>query len=200
MVRKEIKILSFSNRTGEDRKLLRKFIDFHRQHYRNDPQYIPLLDYEYLGSRLLGAPGLKQIMHVLSWEIPIMRPKEEFDKIIDDMQLIFAKNLFVFAYGRGEPAGFFGGVLNILEKMRPIPGLKRFELLRAAKMFLSLKGIKGFRLGYLGVRRKFCHLGPVGILLWKQKIYSQPHGYQYSDIGWVLEDNEPVIRPTEAVG
>ena len=48
--------------------------------------------------------------------------KEEFDKIIDDMQLVFDKNLFVFAYVRGEPAGFFGGVLNILEKM---PGSER---------------------------------------------------------------------------
>ncbi len=364
-----IKIVTFSNQTREDRKLLKKFINFHWKHYRNEPQYIPLLDYEYLGSRLIGitgffepqslffkhaemifflalthgkvtgrcnafinhhhnahwkdktgffgqfeavddvpvtrallsaagdwlkskgmdtirgpqnlpvneatpglmtggfdsrpvvyyhynkpyyerlleACGFAPVKKVFSWEVPAMLPmeeklvrvaekvmkrkgvtletwdqrplderkremldiyneawsdnygfvpvtEEEFYKIVDDMQLIIDKGQFAFAYVGGEPAAFFGALPNIFDKMRPIPGLRRFELLRAAKMFLFKKSIKGLRLAYLGVKKKFRNLGLEGILLWNQKKYTQSHGYEYSDIGWVLDDNEAVIR------
>ena len=52
-----VEILSFSNETREEKKLLKKFVDFHWDHYRNDPHYVPLLDYEYLGFKLLGIVG-----------------------------------------------------------------------------------------------------------------------------------------------
>ncbi len=368
----EPRIIEFSNQTKEDKKLLKKFVDFHWHHYRDDPQYIPLLDYEYLGFKLLGmtgffephnlffkhaemrfflaqrngetvgrcnafinhhhnrhwkdkvgfwgqfeavddqnvadallraaaewlksrgmdtirgpqnlpvneaTPGLmtegfdarpviyyhynkpyyeklvrnagfEPIKRVLSWEVPVMNPmeerlervakkvierydvrietwkerpfdvrkremfdiyndawtdnfgfvpftEEEFFHIAKDMLLVMDKSLFIFLYVKGEPAAFFGGVPNIFEKMQPIPALRRWELLRAGKMLLTKSGVKGFRLGYLGVKRKFRRLGLDGVMLWKQKIYSQAKGYQYSDIGWVLEDNVMVTRLVE---
>jgi hypothetical protein len=49
--------------------------------------------------------------------------------------------------------------------------------------------VKGFRLGYLGVKSKFRHIGFGGIMVWQQKLYSQKKGYEYCDIGWVLEGN-----------
>ena len=52
-----LKIISFSNQTSEDKKLLKKFIAFHWKHYQNEPQFIPLLDYEYLGFKLIGIHG-----------------------------------------------------------------------------------------------------------------------------------------------
>jgi len=368
-------IASFSNVTHQDKKLLKKFVDFHWKHYHSDPQYIPLLDYEYLGFKLLGmtgffeptnlffkhgemkfflafrgneivgrcnafvnynhnkhwndkvgffgqfetiddynvagallnaaeswlksrgmntirgpqnlpineaTPGLmtagfdsrpvmyyhynkpyyeklmygagfKPVKHVLSWEVSVMNPmeeklirvakkvidrynvtietwgerpieerknemfeiyndawsdnfgfvpftREEFYSIVEDMQLIMDKGLFVFVYVRGEPAAFFGGVPNIAEKMKPLRGCRRCELLRAAKMLLTKNSVKGFRLGYLGVKKKFRHLGLDGVMLWKQKIYSQEKGYDYCDMGWVLEDNVMVIRIIEMMG
>lgn len=51
------KLLSFGNQSSAERKLLKIFVDFHWQLYRNDPQYIPLLDYEYLGFKLIGMTG-----------------------------------------------------------------------------------------------------------------------------------------------
>ncbi len=367
-----IKILSFSNQTAEDKKLLKKFIGFHWKHYRNDPQFIPLLNYEYLGFKLIGihgffeptnlffkhaemkfflamrgdeivgrcnafvnynhnkhwndkvgffgqfeviedpsvadqllaaaadwlkskgmdtirgpqnlpvneaTPGImtegfnsrpviyymynkpyyadvlmkvgfEPIKRVLSWEVPVMDPRyeiletmakdaiekygltietwgqrplavrkkemleiyndawannfgfvpfteEEFNVIVDDMQLIMDKSLFVIVYVQGEPAGFFGGVPNITEKMKPISWCQKCELLRAAKMLLTKANIKGFRLGYLGVKRKFQRMGLALVMLWQQKIYAQKKGYQYCDIGWVLEDNLPTIKMVE---
>jgi hypothetical protein len=34
-----------------------------------------------------------------------------------------------------------------------------------------------------------------GYLLWNQKVYAQSQGHwDYTDIGWILEDNESTIR------
>ncbi|MDZ7261217.1 MAG: hypothetical protein ONB05_03800, partial [candidate division KSB1 bacterium] len=125
--------------------------------------------------------------------------QEEFYTIVDDMQLIIDKNLFLFAYVKGEPAAFFGGVPNITERMTPIPGFRRWELLRAAKMLLTKGRVRGFRLGYLGVKKAFRRMGLAGIMLWKQKDYCQKKGYEYCDIGWVLEDNVLITRMVEMV-
>ncbi len=370
-----VQIVSFSNRTREDRRLLRQFVDFHWQHYRGDSKYVPLLDYEYLGFRLLGitgffepenlffrhadmrfflafagnqvvgrcnafvnrrhnarwrdrvgffgqfeciddqavanslldaaaawlkgqrldtmrgpqnlpvneaTPGLltegfdsRPVMYyhynkpyyerllttagfapvkrVKSWEVEVSRPmeeklvrvaekviqrfgvtietwdqrplrvrkqemltiyneawhdnfgfvpftEEEFSKIVDDMQLIMDKGLFIFVYVHGEPAAFFGGVPNIAERMEPLHWCRRCELLRAVRMLATKGKTKGFRLGYLGVRPKFRRLGLDGVMLWQQKLYAQKKGYEYCDMGWVLEDNVMVIRLVEMMG
>ncbi|MGQ9855029.1 MAG: hypothetical protein ACUVTG_16700, partial [Candidatus Oleimicrobiaceae bacterium] len=126
--------------------------------------------------------------------------EEEFSRIIDDMQLVMDKGLFIFLYVQGEPAAFFGGVPNIVERMRPVRWCRRCELLRAARMLLTKGKTTGFRLGYLGVKRKFRRLGLDGVMLWQQKLYAQKEGYQYCDMGWVLEDNVMVIRLVEMMG
>jgi len=374
MAKNDIKIISFSNRTSQDKKYLKQFVNFHWDHYKDDPLYIPLLDYEYLGFKLIGmtgffepqnlffihadiiffmalkddkivgrcnafinhnhnkhwndrtgffgqfetinedevtnallnaasswlksmgmdtmrgpqslpvneaTPGLltegfnsrpvlyyhynkpyyekllknagmEPVKKVLSWEAPVMRAmeeklervakkvmqrlnvtvetwgerpikvrrqemyeiyndawsdnfgfvpftEEEFFAIVEDMQLVMDKKLFLFLYVNGEPAAFFGGVPNVFERMVPIRGFRRWELLRAAKMLLTKNKVKGFRLGYLGVKKKFRRLGLDGVMLWKQKLYAQEAGYQYCDMGWVLEDNILATRLVDLV-
>ncbi len=371
MARKEfpVELISFSNRTKEDKKLLKVFVDLPWDLYRDDPQFIPLFDFEYLGLGILGikgyyqpenffyrhadirfflasrggktvgrciaftndahnmywrdrvgffgefetidekevsdsligaaaswlkskgmdiirgpqnllvnestpglltsgfdsrpvvhyhynkpyyrslieAAGFREIQRVFSWEVPVMNPmeerleqvakkvikrygitlepwsrrpyrerrremldiyndawsknfgfvpftQEEWYEIVDDMKLIMDKDLSLFVYVKGEPAAFFGGIPNIAERMVPVRLLRRFELLRIAKMFLFRKSVKGFRLGYLGVKEKFQRLGLDGVMLWKQKQYTQKKGYEYCDIGWILEGNVIVQR------
>lgn len=126
--------------------------------------------------------------------------KEEFFKNLDDMQLIWDPKMFIFAYVKGEPAGFFGAVPNISERMTPIPGLRRFELLRAAKMLLTKGSIRSFRLGYFGIRPRYRKIGLDAVLLSTAKRYMQEQGYQACDIGWVLEDNELVLRAADFMG
>lgn len=368
----DIQILAFSNQTRQDKKLLKKFVEFHWRHYSHDPRYIPLLNYEYLGFKLIGmtgffeptnlflkhaemifflamrggevvgrcnafvnqnylkhwnepvgffgqfeviddqgvadqliraaenwlrskgmryirgpqnmpvneaTPGLmtdgfesrpvmyyhynkpyygnllhnakfEAIKRVLSWEVPVMNPmedkleriakkvseryqvkiepwdarpfktrrremfevyndawndnfgfvpftEEEFFAIVNDMLLIMDKKLFLFLYLKDELAGFFGGVPNVAEIMKPFSWCRQCELLRAVKLLIGAKRTKGFRLGYLGVMRKYRRLGLDGVMLWQQKIYSQKRGYEYCDMGWVLEDNVMVVRLAE---
>ena len=371
----KVELVSFSNETKEDQSLLRQFVRFHWTHYRGDPQYIPLLDYEYLGFKLMGikgffepdnlffkhararfflaksngeirgrcmafvndhhnqkwndkvgfigqfesvddsqvarslldasaawlkdqgmdtmrgpqnlpvndaTPGLltegfdsrpvmyyhynkpyypallegagfKSIKKVLSWEVPPANPWEEklvrvsqkvvkrynvvietwdqrppkvrrremfeiyndawednwgfvpftweeFDHLVEEMQLIMDKGLFIFLYINGEAAAFFGGVPNVTERMTPFSFSPRFELLRAAKMLLTKHRVTGFRLGYLGVKKKYQRLGLDGVMLWQQKEYSRKKGYAYCDMGWVLEDNTMTVRLTDLMG
>jgi hypothetical protein len=126
--------------------------------------------------------------------------REEFERIVDDMLLIMDKNLFLFLYVKGEAAAFFGGVPNIAEFLKPVAVYRRCELLRALKMLMNKGRVKGFRVGYLGVKRKFRRMGLDGVMLWKQKVYAQKRGYLYSDMGWVLEDNVMTIRLVELIG
>jgi hypothetical protein len=53
-----VEIIPFSNHDALGRRLLRQFVQFHWNHYANEPKYVPLLDYEYLGSKVLGITGL----------------------------------------------------------------------------------------------------------------------------------------------
>jgi hypothetical protein len=372
----DVTIVSFSNKSSEDLKRLRQFVGFHWIHYRGDPQYIPLLDYEYLGSRMLRitgyfeannlffkhgdclfflalrhgqaigrcnafidmnhnthwkttvgffgnfeciedetvaqmlltaaetwlrskgmttirgpqnfpmneatpgflvegfnsrpvvyyhynkpfykdlaqAAGYAPLVKALSWEISVqrnaieenlrpisekvidrygvtveewsqrplsIRKKEmleiyndawndnfgfvpfteaEFNKIVDDMQLVMNKKLFVFLYVKGEPAAFFGGVPNILENLVPFAGNRRLELARAIRLILLKSRIRGFRVGYLGVKKSFRHMGLDGVMLWRQSRVSKALGFQYADMGWVLEHNVMTVRLIERCG
>lgn len=126
--------------------------------------------------------------------------KEEFFSIVDDMMLVMDKGLFIFLYIENEAVAFFGGVPNIFEKMRPGKICRRCELIRAVKMLLTKHKIRGYRLGYLGIKRKYRRLGLDGVMLYKQKLYSMQAGYEYADMGWVLEDNVLVFRLMEMVG
>ena len=53
----DVELVSFGNETKAERKLLKQFVNYHWELYKNEPQYIPLLDYEYLGFKLIGMTG-----------------------------------------------------------------------------------------------------------------------------------------------
>ena len=368
--------MSFGCRSAADRRELKRFVAFHWDHYRGDPRYVPLLDYEYLGSRLLGitgffearnlffthgetrfftavrdgrvvgrcnafvnrhhnahaqdrtgffgnfecvedegvardllqaaeawlrsqgmtairgpqnfpineatpgflvegfdsrpvvyyhfnkpyyaalaaACGYRPVMHYLSWECDVQagpvdqafgaacaqvvtrsgitiehwrdRPlktrreemfevyndawrdnfgfvpftRDEFFKIVGDMQLVMKSELFLFLYVRGELAAFFGGVPNLFELLATGGAPRGSELLRAAKMLLQKSRIRGFRLGYLGVKPRFRRLGLDAVALWRQQQVARTLGYEYCDLGWVLETNRLVISMAERFG
>jgi len=369
-------IVSFGYRSAADRRQLGQFVAFHWSHYRGDPRYVPLLDYEYLGSRLLGitgffearnlffshgdarfflavrdgsivgrcnafvnhhhnahvddrtgffgnfecvedgdiarallgaaeawlsargmtsirgpqnfpineatpgflvegfdsrpvvyyhfnkpyyaplarACGYHPVMHYLSWEcdvqqcgvdpalgaacekvvtrsgITIERWKDrpyatrrqemfevyndawhdnygfvpftqaEFFKIVDDMRLIMASELFLFVYVHGELAAFFGGVPNLNDVLATHGRARGSELVRAIRLLVTKSRIRGFRLGYLGVKKRFRRIGLDAVALWHQYREAQRLGYTYCDLGWVLETNRPVIRMADRFG
>lgn len=53
----DVELVSFGNETKAERKLLKQFVNYHWELYKDEPQYVPLLDYEYLGFKLIGMTG-----------------------------------------------------------------------------------------------------------------------------------------------
>ena len=369
-------IISFGNHTPADRAYLKCFVAFHWTHYHEEPRYVPLLDYEYLGSRLLGVTGFFEprnpffahgdarfflamrdgevvgrcnafvnahhnahakdrtgffgnfecvsdvavaralwdaaetwlrgqgmdrirgpqnfpineatpgflvdgfdsrpvvyyhfnkpyyqdlahecgytpVMHFLSWECGVQRARlapdleasckkivarsdisvehwsdrpfrvrcaemfdvyndawhdnwgfvpftcSEFFKIIEDMRLVMDSRLFLFVYVHGELAAFFGGVPNLFELLATAAASRGAEWRRALRLLLKRSNIRGFRLGYLGVKKRFRRLGLDAVALWQQQQTAKAAGYEYCDLGWVLETNHRVIRMAERFG
>ena len=126
--------------------------------------------------------------------------EEEFTFVVRDMQLIMDKKLFLVLYVDGKAAGFFGGVPNIADEMDPLVYTSSLEFLRTVKMFCLKSRIKGFRLGFLGVKTEFQKLGLEAVILWKQSALSKALGYRYCNMGWVLETNALMVRLIERVG
>lgn len=130
--------------------------------------------------------------------VPMSR--EEFYHNLHSVKVVWDPKMFHFAYVDGEPAAFFGSVPNILEVLNPVPGFRRCELLRAVKMLLLKKRIRSFRQGYFGIKPKFRKIGLDAVLISEAKRYTQSHGYTACDIGWVLEDNDLVIKMADFMG
>ena len=124
----------------------------------------------------------------------------EFFKIIDDMRLVMRSELFLFLYVRGELAAFFGAVPNLCEALATSGAARGWELTRAVRLLLRKSAIRGFRLGYLGVKRRFRRLGLDAVALWNQHRTARRLGYEDRDLGWVLETNQLVIRMAERFG
>ncbi|MCD6182367.1 MAG: hypothetical protein J7K89_08315 [Candidatus Cloacimonetes bacterium] len=56
----QYQLIAFGNESKEEWSLLKKFVDFHWALYKGNPYYVPLLDYEYTGFKLIGMTGLFQ--------------------------------------------------------------------------------------------------------------------------------------------
>jgi hypothetical protein len=126
--------------------------------------------------------------------------REELYKIIDDMQLVMDKDLFVFAYVHGQLAGFFGAVPNIFESIAVDRNRHGFEMLRAIKLLVSKSKIKGVRSGYLGVKKAYRKMGLEAPMILETTLMSIKKGYEYSDMGWILENNAVMLKTIERVG
>jgi len=126
--------------------------------------------------------------------------RRQLDKIIDDMKLIMNKKLFLFAYVDGKVAAFFGAVPNIFESLALKENKRTSELLRAAKVLTGGSRTKGFRIGYLGVKKAYRNIGLDAVLIWKQNQLVLKTHYQYCDMGWVLSENKPMIKMIERCG
>ncbi|MDP8267392.1 MAG: hypothetical protein P9L97_01570 [Candidatus Tenebribacter davisii] len=56
-VHNDIELIAFGNESKDEKKLLKQFVNYHWDFYKNDPKYVPLLDYEYHGFKLIGMTG-----------------------------------------------------------------------------------------------------------------------------------------------
>ena len=132
-----IDILTFSNQTKQDRALLRRFVDFAWQHYQQDPPYIPLVDYEYLGFKLIGMTGFFEPQNLF-----FEHGEMAFFLAVRRGQVVGRCNAFV-NHNHNEhwkdKVGFFGQFESIDDQR------VADALLRAAAEWLKMRGMDTMR-------------------------------------------------------
>jgi hypothetical protein len=130
-------LIEFGNKTREEKKLLKKFVNYHWELYKDDPQYIPLLDYEYLGFKLFAITGFFESRN-LFFKHAVMR----FFLVYKDGEIVGRCNAFINHRHNEqwqEKTGFFGQFECIEnEKIAQI-------LLAASTAFLKEQGMDTIR-------------------------------------------------------
>ncbi|HEX9614636.1 MAG TPA: hypothetical protein VGA55_03990, partial [Bacteroidota bacterium] len=81
--------------------------------------------------------------------------------------------------------------LKYNKKGRLIPGLVR--------LFLHKKKIDLVRIIVLGVLPEYQHTGAAGVLFYETAARAKSLGYQYGEAGWVLEDNEKMVKAAKTL-
>lgn len=132
-----IEIVSFGNESKSEKRLLKTFVNFHWNHYKYEKNYVPLLDYEYLGFKLIGMTGF-------------FEPNNLFFK--------HAEMCFFLAYKDGELVGRCNAFTNSRHNEHwhdKVGFFGQFEaiendivadaLIKAASLFLKEKGMDTIR-------------------------------------------------------
>ena len=107
----DVEVVSFGNQSPADRRQLQQFVAFHWTHYRGEPRYVPLLDYEYLGSRVLGITGFFEPRNLF-----FAHGDARFFLALQDGQIVGRCNAFVNARHNahaGDRTGFFGNFESV---------------------------------------------------------------------------------------
>ena len=133
----DLELISFGNETKAERKLLKQFVNLHWELYKDEPQYVPLLDYEYLGFKLIGMTGFFEPKNLF-----FKHAEMRFFLVLKDGKVIGRCNAFV-NYRHNEhwddKVGFFGQFECIEDE------LVTKVLMDAAKSFLKALGMNTIR-------------------------------------------------------
>ncbi len=130
-------LIALGNDSKAERKLLKKFVDFHWKLYKDDPQYVPLLDYEYLGFKLIRMTGFFEPEN-LFFKHAVMR----FFMVYQEGKLLGRCNAFVNHRHNQhwqDKVGFFGQFECV--ENQEVAGI----LLQAAADFLQEQGMDTMR-------------------------------------------------------
>lgn len=125
---------------------------------------------------------------------------DEADLIAKSLEIVLEPRLFLFAEVDGKPVAVAGALPDLNWALRLKPG-SRFnpDWLRLARMLLRKSRIHGGRLLLYGVREEYRKRGLEGILFAACFKAGIELGYTYGDVGWILEDNELMLRTAAAM-
>jgi GNAT superfamily N-acetyltransferase len=107
-------------------------------------------------------------------------------------------SLVIFAEDQGKPIGFAFGLPNYNEVIIKMNG--RLFPLGIIKFMLNRKKIKGMRGVVFGVLKEYRHTGLSYLLYSELEKNAIEKGYEWGELSWQLEDNEPINRFAASVG
>lgn len=121
----------------------------------------------------------------------------EIEALAADLKPIVVPDLVLFAEVKGKTIGFALSLpdinipLKYNKKGRLIPGLLR--------LFFHKREIDIVRIIVLGVLPEFQNSGAAGVLFYETAVRAKNLGYGYGDAGWILEDNEKMVKAAKTL-
>jgi GNAT superfamily N-acetyltransferase len=107
-------------------------------------------------------------------------------------------DLVIIAEDRGKPVGFAFGLPNYNEILIKLNG--RLFPFGIFKLLTGRKKIKGMRALVFGIVKDYRQSGTSYLLYAKLEENAVKKGYQWCEMSWQLEDNEPVNRFVASLG
>ncbi|MCU0611412.1 MAG: N-acetyltransferase [Candidatus Eisenbacteria bacterium] len=122
----------------------------------------------------------------------------EFDHLAKEVKSAIDPRLVLIAEHKGTPAAFSLSLPNLNRVLAHLNG-RLFPLGFLKALWYSRK-ISEARLLTLGVKEQFRRKGIEAVLMLESLRRGRKAGYIRGEMGWVLEDNEFMIRDIEAMG
>lgn len=107
-------------------------------------------------------------------------------------------DIVLLAWHKGRPVGFAFGLPNLNEVLVKLNG--RLFPLGWLKYLMLRKNIKGVRAPVFGVVPEFMHTGLAHLLYDEFEKAIRARGYEWCELSWQLEDNEPINRFVASIG
>ncbi len=107
-------------------------------------------------------------------------------------------DLVIIAEDRGKPIGFAFGFPDYNQILIKLNG--RLFPTGIFKLLLGRKKIKGIRALVFGILKEYRQTGASYLLYSKLEENAKANGYQWCEISWQLEDNEPINRFVASIG
>lgn len=116
----------------------------------------------------------------------------EIEALAADLKPIVVPDLVLFAEVKGKTIGF---ALSLPDINIPLKYNKKGWLIPGfLRLFFHKREIDIVRIIVLGVLPEFQNSGAAGVLFYETAVRAKNLGYGYGDAGWILEDNEKMVK------
>jgi GNAT superfamily N-acetyltransferase len=122
----------------------------------------------------------------------------EMKKTVDKLKQVADLRLVLLAEDGGRPVGFAFGLPNYNEVLKKMNG--RLTPLSIAKYLYYRKRIKSMRALVFGILKEYRQTGLSYYLYSDLEKNALAAGYEWGEMSWQLEDNEPVNRFNLSIG
>lgn len=124
--------------------------------------------------------------------------ENEMNHMIKKLKGIADPNLIVIAEEKGRPVGVAFGLPNFNEVIKKMDG--RLTPIGIIKFLFYKKKIKGMRAIVFGILKEYRQSGISYLLYSEFERRAREAGYEWGEMSWQLEDNEPVNRFNTSIG
>lgn len=123
---------------------------------------------------------------------------KEMDHMVKKLKQLADPSLVIFAEDQGRPVGFAFGIPNYNEVTKRMNG--RLFPFGVIKFLLYRKKIKSMRAVVFGILKEYRMSGVSYLLYSELEKNGVAGGYEWCEMSWQLEDNEPINRFVASIG